>query len=66
MLDIQFIRDNPELVKEKSKQKGYDIDINELLELDTRRRKMVTEAEKFRAEETNCPLTKMENHPRSR
>jgi hypothetical protein len=27
MLDIQFIRDNPELVQEKSKQKGYKVDI---------------------------------------
>lgn len=26
MLDMQFIRDNAELVKEKSKQKGYDVD----------------------------------------
>ena len=30
MVDIQFIRENPDLVKEKSKQKGYDIDIDEL------------------------------------
>ncbi len=34
MLDIQFIRDNPELVVEKSRQKGYVVDIEELLALD--------------------------------
>src|SRR5437763_804793 len=38
MLDIQFIRDNAELVKQKSHQKGYDIDIAKLLELDAKRR----------------------------
>ncbi len=49
MLDIQFIRDNPELVAEKSKQKGYDIDIRQLLELDTERRTRLTQIEELRA-----------------
>jgi seryl-tRNA synthetase len=35
MIDIQFVRDNPELVTQKSKQKGYEVDIKRLLELDT-------------------------------
>jgi seryl-tRNA synthetase len=38
MLDIQFIRDNPEMVAEKSKQKGYDVDIPSLLSSDKIRR----------------------------
>jgi len=49
MLDIQFIRDNPELVEEKSKQKGYNVDVRELLKLDAHRRDLVTEAEGVRA-----------------
>lgn len=50
MLDIQFIRDNPELVQEKSRQKGYDdVDIHELLELDGQRRTRVTQIEELRA-----------------
>jgi seryl-tRNA synthetase len=48
MLDIQFIRDNPELVEEKSKQKGYNIDIRRLLELDGERRTRMTQAEELR------------------
>jgi seryl-tRNA synthetase len=32
MLDIQFIRENSDLVEEKSKQKGYDVDVHELIE----------------------------------
>jgi seryl-tRNA synthetase len=49
MLDIQLIRDNPELVAEKSKQKGYDVKIDELLELDTERRTRLTQIEELRA-----------------
>ena len=49
MLDILFIRDNPELVEEKSKQKGYDVDIRQLLELDAQRRTRLTQVEELRA-----------------
>jgi seryl-tRNA synthetase len=48
MLDIQFIRDNPELVAEKSKQKGYNIDVKQLLELDAERRTRLTQTEELR------------------
>jgi len=48
MLDIQFIRDNPELVKQKTKQKGYDIDINKLLDFDGQRRLLVGKTESLR------------------
>ncbi|MEI7838492.1 MAG: serine--tRNA ligase [bacterium] len=34
MLDIQYIRDNKELVQEKASQKGYPINLDELLNLD--------------------------------
>ncbi len=49
MLDIQLIRDNPVLVAEKSKQKGYEVSIDELLELDTERRTRLTQIEELRA-----------------
>lgn len=48
MLDIQFIRDNPEVVAEKSKQKGYDIDVPQLLGFDTERRELQTQVEELR------------------
>lgn len=48
MLDIQFIRDNPKLVAEKSKQKGYDIDITQLLGFDTERRELLRQVEDLR------------------
>ncbi|HTE21813.1 MAG TPA: serine--tRNA ligase [Candidatus Limnocylindria bacterium] len=40
MLDIQFIRDNAGLVAEKSKQKGYNVDIQQLLGFDGKRREL--------------------------
>jgi seryl-tRNA synthetase len=49
MLDIQFIRENAELVQEKSKQKGYQVSVAELLELDTQRRSKLTQIEELRS-----------------
>ena len=48
MLDIQFIRENPELVAEKSKQKGYDVDITQLLGFDKERRELQQQVEELR------------------
>ncbi|HTH71902.1 MAG TPA: serine--tRNA ligase [Candidatus Pristimantibacillus sp.] len=48
MLDIQYIRDNPEQVQEKSKQKGYDINVGELLRVDEERRGLLTAIEGLR------------------
>ena len=47
MLDIKFIRENPEIVKQAAKDKGIDIDIEKLLELDERRRKLQTDLQEF-------------------
>lgn len=48
MLDIQFIRDNREHVQEKSKQKGYDVDIEQLLGFDAKRRELLAQVEELR------------------
>lgn len=48
MLDIQFIRDNPEFVAEKSKQKGYVIDVQQFLAVDLKRHDLLQEIEKLR------------------
>lgn len=50
MIDIQFVRDNPDRIREKSKQKGYDIDINRLLQLDNERRELLQTVEALRQE----------------
>ncbi len=48
MIDIQLIRDNPELVAQKSKDKGYDVDVRQLLDLDEERRRTLTQIEELR------------------
>ncbi|MFH1189826.1 MAG: serine--tRNA ligase [Candidatus Omnitrophota bacterium] len=50
MLDIKFIRDNRELVKEGVKNKGVKIDIDELLAIDESYRKILMEVETLKAE----------------
>jgi seryl-tRNA synthetase len=51
MLDITFIRENPDIVKEAVKNKNSTADIDKLLELDERRRKLRGELDTKRAEQ---------------
>ena len=50
MLDIKYIRENPELVEEKARQKGYSVDVSSLLKLDDDRRELQTKTEAIRAQ----------------
>jgi seryl-tRNA synthetase len=47
MLDIKFIRENPEAVKKGVKDRGYDIDIDALLKYDKEYRRNLQELEKL-------------------
>jgi seryl-tRNA synthetase len=49
MLDIQFVRDKPEEVAQKAKQKGYEVNVHELLRLDEERRNSLMAIEALRA-----------------
>ena len=48
MLDVKFIRENPELVQSDAAKKGYDISIKDLLKQDETRRKLKTKADEIR------------------
>ena len=50
MLDIKFIRQNPKLVSEKAKQKGYSVDINKLIDVDQQRRKLIEKVDQLRSQ----------------
>ncbi len=50
MLDIKFIRQNPELVKKNCKDRRIEVDIDKLLELDEARRDNIKKVEQLRAE----------------
>jgi len=49
MLDIKFIRENPELIKENAQKRLIKVDVERLLVLDEERRKLTVEAESMRA-----------------
>ena len=51
MLDIKFIRENPDKVKEACKNKQVEIDIDKLLELDEKKRKALSVFESLKAEQ---------------
>ena len=48
MLDINFIRENIDIVKKAVSDKGVDIDIDELLEVDKKRRDLIAKVDDLR------------------
>jgi seryl-tRNA synthetase len=58
MLDIRFIRENPELVQENARRKNYDVDIAQLISLDDQRREIAKQADELR-ERRNANAAKM-------
>ncbi len=54
MLDIKYIRNNPEKVSEGSKNKGVDIDIDRLLEIEEKRRDLLQEIESLKSEKNKA------------
>mgnify|MGYP001572976253 CR=1 FL=1 len=50
MIDIKLLRDNPDLIKKAIARKGYKIDVDAIIDLDKRRRKLLQEIESYRRE----------------
>lgn len=50
MLDIKLIRENPEKVKKGARDKGFDINIDHVLEIDTKYRELLASVQKLREE----------------
>lgn len=51
MLDIKFIRENKEIVKEAVRKKHIEVDIDRLIEVDDERRKKISSFEEKKAEQ---------------
>lgn len=49
MLDIKFIRENPELIKKSAQKKHIDFDVQKLLEIDNKRLELLKTVEEMRA-----------------
>lgn len=51
MLDINYIRENPDKVKAAANNRGYKVNIEELLKVDEERRQIIQQADEKRAEQ---------------
>lgn len=58
MIDIRLVRENPELVAQNAKNKGYNIDVNKLVALDDDRRSLQQQVDELR-EKRNQNAAKM-------
>src|SRR3989344_5625038 len=47
MLDIKFIRDNVDLVKEAARKKRVEVDIDRLIEVDAKRRELQSQSDEL-------------------
>jgi len=50
MLDLNYIRENPDKVKEKTLAKNIDVDISKIIELDEKYRVKLQEVQNLREE----------------
>ncbi len=48
MIDIRLVRENPDIVAQNAKNKGYDIDVNKLVALDNERRSLQQQVDELR------------------
>jgi seryl-tRNA synthetase len=54
MLDLKFIRDNPQAVEKSLQDRGLKFDLNSLIKLDEERRKLLIEVEALRQEKNQA------------
>ena len=54
MLDIKFIRENPELLKTIARQKNVTVDIERIIKLDDQRKKLTAQVEEQRAKKNQA------------
>jgi seryl-tRNA synthetase len=62
MLDIKYIRENAEKIKENSKNRGITVDVDRLLDLDTLRRDHIKRVDELRAQRNQGSKGKPAEH----
>lgn len=61
MLDINFVRQNPGKVKDACQKKRVAVDVDKILELDKKKRELLVETEKLKAEQNKISRGGAEN-----
>ena len=66
MLDIRFIREQPDLVQAGARKKHIDVDVRELLEVDEQRRRLLGRVEELKAQRNRMSkeIATLEGEPR--
>ncbi len=59
MINLDILRDNPDLVREAVRKKHMDVDIDRILVLDAERRILLGQIEQLRAKRNSLPVEKM-------
>ncbi|MFA5773123.1 MAG: serine--tRNA ligase [Candidatus Paceibacterota bacterium] len=57
MLDIKFIRENKDIVKEGAKKKHIEVDIDGLISIDEKRLELLSRVEFLRGEQNKCSVS---------
>ena len=63
MLDVKFIRENLELVEKSAREKGYKVNIREVVSLDDERKVMLSEIESLRQKRNEIAATMKSGKP---
>ena len=50
MLDLRFVRNNPEIVEEALQKRGVDLTLAEFQEVDAKRRELIQEVEQLKSQ----------------
>ena len=58
MLDIKFIRQNEQKVREAIRNRGFKVDLDDLMKLDKQRRELIQQTEKLKSELNNISKEK--------
>lgn len=64
MLDIKFIRENPEVVQKACDNKGIKANVNEFLDIDSKKRKLMAATEELRAKQNKLTKNDIEEGKR--
>ncbi len=54
MIDPRLLRDNPGIIAESLRRRGYDLDLKSLIELDAAHRAALQESEELRASQNEA------------
>jgi seryl-tRNA synthetase len=63
MLDIKYVREHAQRVRQAAQQKGIDVDVGRLLKLDDTRRELLTKIEELRRERNELAANAKQGQP---